>query len=187
MQVGCLLYLRQWFCVSCPGNQLLGGHEVNIWESKDGVNELEEAVLAVLPVEEPGSVEEEGEGGFALCVVLQEVLGEDLLDGVGILGVETTISHGAGSASEMSAMLLGSLLEISTSCFLKNSDPNIADIPDILQSLHGDFPHTRMRLSRTRLDTAAVGHAVLQGVRPGGGPCGHGGVIVKAVPKMKIF
>ena len=46
-------------------------------------------------VEEPGSVEEEREGSFALGVVLQEVLGEDLLDGVSIFIVETTISHRA--------------------------------------------------------------------------------------------
>ena len=51
-------------------------------------------------VEEPGGVEEEWEGGLALGVMLQEVLGEDLLDGVGVLVVETTVSHGAGSTPE---------------------------------------------------------------------------------------
>jgi hypothetical protein len=45
-------------------------------------------------------VEEEWEGRLALGVVLQEVLGEDLLDGVGVLGVEAAISHGAGAAPE---------------------------------------------------------------------------------------
>ena len=50
-------------------------------------------------VEEPGGVEEEWEGGLALGVMLQEVLGEDLLDGVGVLVVETAISHGAGATS----------------------------------------------------------------------------------------
>ena len=76
------------------------------------------------PVEKPGSVEEQGEGSFALCVVLKEVLGENLLDGVGVFCVETTISHGAGSASEMSEMLSGLTLERSSSCF-QNSEPNI--------------------------------------------------------------
>ena len=53
------------------------------------------------PVEEPGGVEEEGEGRLALGVVLQEVLGEDLLNGVRLLSIKTTISHGAGASSEM--------------------------------------------------------------------------------------
>ena len=57
------------------------------------------------PVEEPGGVKEEGEGRLALGVVLQEVLGEDLLDGVGLLSVETTVSHGAGPSSEMETIL----------------------------------------------------------------------------------
>ena len=47
------------------------------------------------PVEEPGSVKEEREGSLGLGVVFQEVLSEDLLDGVGILFIEATISHGA--------------------------------------------------------------------------------------------
>ena len=50
-------------------------------------------------VEEPGGVEEEWEGGLALGVMLQEVLGEDLLDGVGVLVVEAAVSHGAGTSS----------------------------------------------------------------------------------------
>ena len=51
------------------------------------------------PIEEPGGVEKEGKGGLALGVVLQEVLGEDLLNRVSILSVETTVSHGAGASS----------------------------------------------------------------------------------------
>ena len=57
------------------------------------------------PVEEPGGVEEEGEGSLALGVVLQEVLGEDLLDCVWLFSVETTVSHGAGASSEMETIL----------------------------------------------------------------------------------
>ena len=53
--------------------------------------------------------------------------------------------------------------------------------PDILQGLHGDLPHARVRLSWTGLDTAAVGHPVLQGVGPGGGLGGHGGVVVETI------
>merc|ERR1719443_2729941 len=107
---------------------------MNLRKSQDGVDELEEAFLAVGSVGEPGGVEEEGEGGLALGVVLQEVLGEDLLDGVNILVVEASVSHGAGSSSH------------------------------ILECLHGHLPHTRMGLPRTGLNTAAVGHLVLQGV-----------------------
>jgi len=148
--------LWEGFWVPSPGYQLLGGNKVNIGKSEDGVDKLEEPILTVLPVEEPGGVEEQGEGSLALCVVLQEVLGENLLDGVGIFCVETPISHGAGSASH------------------------------ILQSLHGYFPHTGVGLGGARLDAAAVGHAVLQGVGPGGGPCGHGGVVVKSVPAQHV-
>ena len=54
----------------------------------------------MVPVEEPGGVEEERERGLALGVVLQEVLGEDLLNGVRVLGVEAAVSHGAGAAPE---------------------------------------------------------------------------------------
>merc|ERR1719312_1563430 len=48
------------------------------------------------------------------------------------------------------------------------------------------YDSSRMGLSRTWLDTAAVEHAVLQRVGPGGGPCGHGGVIVKSVPAQHV-
>ena len=91
-------YSGQGLGVASPGDELLGGDEVHVGKREDGVDELEEALLAVGTVEEPGSVEEEREGGLALGVVLQEVLGEDLLDGVGVLGVEATVSHGAGAA-----------------------------------------------------------------------------------------
>ena len=91
-------YRREGLWVASPGDQLLRGDEVDVGQGKNGVNELEEALLAVSPVEEPGRVEEEGEGSLALGVVLQEVLGEDLLDGVGVLGVETAVRHGAGPA-----------------------------------------------------------------------------------------
>ena len=91
-------YRRQGLWVASPGDQLLRGDKVDIGQGKNGVDELEEALLAVGPVEEPGRVEEEGEGRLALGVVLQEVLGEDLLDGVGVLGVETAVRHGAGPA-----------------------------------------------------------------------------------------
>ena len=57
-----------------PGNHLLRGDKVHVGQGQDGVDKLEEALLAVGPVEEPGRVEEEGEGGLGLGVVLQEVL-----------------------------------------------------------------------------------------------------------------
>ena len=93
-------YIWQRLGVASPGDQFLRSDEVDVGEGEDRVDELEEAVLAVGPVEEPGGVEEEGEGRLALGVVLQEVLGEDLLDGVRLLGVETTVSHGARSTPE---------------------------------------------------------------------------------------
>ena len=99
-------YRREGLWVASPGDQLLRGDEVDVGQGKNGVNELEEALLAVSPVEEPGRVEEEGEGGLALGVVLQEVLGEDLLDGVGVLGVEATVRHGAGSAPVQNRLLV---------------------------------------------------------------------------------
>jgi len=143
---------RQRLRVAGPGDQLLGCDKVDVGQGKDGVNELEETLLAVGPVEEPGRVEEEGEGGLALGVVLQEVLGEDLLDGVGVFGVEATVRHGAGSA------------------------------PDILESLHGHFPHAGVGAAGTGGDTARVGHLVLQGVRPRWRSSWHRGVVVEAIP-----
>ena len=88
---------RERLRVTSPGDELLGCDEVHVGQGEDRVNELEETLLPVGPVEEPGSVEEEGEGGLALGVVLQEVLSEDLLDGVGVLIVETPVRHRAGS------------------------------------------------------------------------------------------
>ena len=92
-------HVRERLGVSSPGDQLLRGDEINVGEGEDGVDELQEAVLAVGPVEEPGGVEEQWEGGLALGVMLQEVLGKDLLDGVGVLIVEAAVRHGAGAAS----------------------------------------------------------------------------------------
>ena len=71
----------------------MGGYKVDIRESEDGVNEFQETVLTMGPVEKPGGVEEEREGGFTLCVMFKEILCENLLDGVGIFCVETSISH----------------------------------------------------------------------------------------------
>jgi len=85
--------LGEGFGVSSPGYELLGGDEVNIGKSKNRVNKFKEPILAVGPVEKPGSMEEQWEGGFALCVVLKEILSKNLLNGVSVLCVETTVSH----------------------------------------------------------------------------------------------
>ena len=66
-------------------------------------------------VVEPSSVEEEGEGSLRLGVMVEEVLGEDFLDGVGLLGVEAPVGHGAPAAS------------------------------DVEESGHGDLPHLGVR------------------------------------------
>jgi len=95
------MHLWEGFWVSSPGYQLLGGDEVHIRESKDRINKFEESIFTMRPVEKPGSMEKEGEGSFTLCVVLKEILCENLLNGVSIFCVETTISHGARSSSEM--------------------------------------------------------------------------------------
>ena len=105
---------RERLRVTSPGDELLGCDEVDVGQGEDRVNELEETLLPVGPVEEPGSVEEEGEGGLALGVVLQEVLGEDLLDGVGVLGVEAAIRHGAGPAPEEMVAFSGYFYLITT-------------------------------------------------------------------------
>ena len=145
-------YIWQRLGVASPGDQLLGGDEVDVGQRQDRVDELEEAVLAVRPVEEPGRVEEEREGSLALGVVLQEVLGEDLLDGVRVLVVEAAVGHGAGAA------------------------------PDVLEGLHGHLPHAGVGLPGAGLHAAAVRHLVLQRVGPAGGLGGHGGVVVEPVP-----
>ena len=98
-------YRRQGLRVASPGNQLLGCDKVDVRQSKDRVNKLEESLFAVSSVEEPGRVEEERERRLALGVVLQEVLGEDLLDGVGILVVETAVRHRTGPAPEHLVMI----------------------------------------------------------------------------------
>jgi len=66
--------------VSGPGYKLLGCYKIHIRESKDGIDELEETVFTMRSVEKPCSMEEKREGSFALCIVLQEVLCENLLD-----------------------------------------------------------------------------------------------------------
>ena len=119
-------YRREGLWVASPGDQLLRGDEVDVGQGKNGVNELEEALLAVSPVEEPGCVEEEGEGSLALGVVLQEVLGEDLLDGVGVLGVEAAIRHGAGPAPEEKVAFNGYFYLITTQMAIFKSE----DIPN---------------------------------------------------------
>ncbi len=137
--------------VAHPVDELLAGDKVDVGEGQDGVEEVEEALAAVRAVVEPGGVEEEREGGLVLGVVLEEVLGEDLLDGGGILLVVASISHGAGAS------------------------------PHVLDNGHGDLPHTGVGQLGAGLDGAGVGHVVLQGVGPGGGAGGHAGVVVEAV------
>ncbi len=97
-------------------------------------------------------MEEQGEGSLVLGIMLKEVLGEDLLNGFGILIIEATIGHGAGST------------------------------PDILDGWHWDLPHSRMRLGWTGFDGTAMWDLVIQGVGPARGGGGHGAVVVQAVP-----
>ena len=87
--------------MSCPIDQFLTGHKVDIGQSQDRVQKLEETFLAVRPLEEPGRVEEEGEGSFGFGVVLQKILGENLLDGGRVLFVVTAVGHGAGAAAHV--------------------------------------------------------------------------------------
>ena len=55
--------------------------------------------------------------------------------------------------------------------------------PDILEGLHGDLPHAGVGVPWTGLDAAAVRHPVLEGVGPGRGLGGHGGVVIEPVPE----
>ena len=87
--------------MSCPIDQFLTGHKVDIGQSQDRVQKLEETFLAVRPLEEPGRVEEEGEGSFGFGVVLQKILRENLLDGGRVLFVVTAVGHGAGAAAHV--------------------------------------------------------------------------------------
>ena len=100
--------------IAHPVDEFLTCDKVDIREGKDGVEEIKETFLAVGSVKEPGSVEEEREGGLGFGVMLQEVLSEDLLDGVGILLVEAAVRHGASATA------------------------------DILDHRHGNLPHARM-------------------------------------------
>ena len=96
------------------------------------------------PAEEPCRVEEERERCLGLGVVLEEVLGEDLLDGLSVFVVETAVSHGAGASA------------------------------DIFQHGHRDLPHVGVGQNRARLDGAREGELVLQGVGPRWGGGRHG-------------
>ena len=98
-----------------PVDQLLAGDEIDVGQSQNGVDELEEAFDAVWAVAEPSSVKEEGERSLFARVMLQEVLRKYLLDGVGILFVEAAVSHGAGGT------------------------------PDVVQGGHRNLPHSWMR------------------------------------------
>ena len=146
-----VLQRRQRFRILGPVDQLLAGDEVDVGQSQDGVDELEEALLTVRPAEEPGRVEEERERGLGLGVVLQEVLGEDLLNGLNVFVVEAAVGHGAGSAA------------------------------DVLQDGHRDLPHVRVGQDRAGLDSAGVRDLVVQAVRPRGAGGGHGGVVAETV------
>ena len=137
--------------VAHPVDELLTRDEVDVGQRQDAVDELEEAFHAVRPVEEPGGVEEEGEGRLGARVVLEEVLREDLLDGGGLLLVEAAVGHGAGAAA------------------------------DVLQHGHGDLPHAGVGRLGARLDGARVRHLVLERVGPAGGGGGHAAVVVEAV------
>jgi len=133
-------------------DELLAGDEVDVRKGQDGVDELEEPLDAVGPVVEPGRVEEEGEGGLALGVVVQKVLRENLLDGIGLLGVETSVSHGATSTAH------------------------------VQQGGHGDLPHAGVASGGAGLDGARVRDLVVECIRPAGAADGHAGVVVEAVP-----
>lgn len=51
--------------------------------------------------EEPGGVEEEWERSLGFGVMVEEVLGEDLLDGLNVFVVEASVSHGTGSTTDV--------------------------------------------------------------------------------------
>jgi len=82
-------------------DELLAGDKVDVGQGEDGVDEGEEALDTVGPVVEPGGVEEEGEGGLGLGVVVEKVLRENLLDGGWLLLVEAPVSHGAAAAADV--------------------------------------------------------------------------------------
>ena len=79
-QNGGILQERKWHRIPGPLDQFLAGHKVNVGQGEDGVKEIEKSFLAMLPVEEPGGVEKEGEWSLGFGVVLKEVLSENLLD-----------------------------------------------------------------------------------------------------------
>lgn len=98
--------------IAHPVDELLAGNKVNVRQSQDGINELEEAFLTMGTVEEPGWMEKEGEWCLVFGVTVQKVLSENLLDGSSILFIITTISHGTGTST------------------------------NVLQGGHGNFPHS---------------------------------------------
>ena len=49
--------------------------KVDVWELENSVDEVEEPLDPVLVVEEPGRVDEEGEGCLGLGVVVEEIPG----------------------------------------------------------------------------------------------------------------
>ena len=55
--------------MSDPIDQFLTSHKVDIGQSQDGVNELEEAFLSMRSIEEPSGVEKEREGSFRFGIV----------------------------------------------------------------------------------------------------------------------
>jgi len=134
-----------------PIDQLLAGDEVDVGQGQNGVDKVEEALLAVGTVEEPRGVEEQGEGSLCLGVILQEVLGEDLLYGGSVFLVEASVGHGASASAH------------------------------VLDGGHGDLPHAGVAVRGAGLDGAVVGHLVLKGVGPRGGGSGHGAVVVEAI------
>lgn len=147
----------QRFRILGPVDQLLTGDEVNVGQGQDGIEELEEPFLSVRPAEEPGGVEEEREGCLRLGVVIEEVLGEDLLDGRDVLVVEASVSHGTGSSS------------------------------DVLEDGHGDLPHVWMGEDRAGFYSAGVRELVVERVRPRWGGGRHRGVVVQTVPKKIFY
>ena len=88
----------------------------------DIINELEKSFLSVRPIEEPSRMEEQRKRSLFLSIIIQKVLSKDLLDGIHIFFIVTTISHGTRPST------------------------------NIFQGRHRYLPHSRMRHFRTRID-----------------------------------
>ena len=54
---------------------MLASDKIDVRELENSVDEVEEPLDPVLVVEEPGRVDEEGEGGLGLGVVVEEIPG----------------------------------------------------------------------------------------------------------------